>query len=158
MPTDYTWINVPEGVTYDQDSDSICIPSSWTDIVAFFLGNYIAHAATVVTLPGEPQWITAFNLLLAMLWPSFGCGRGLVSIFKSAVLLKDPLKRAQRAGALVMVTRSPRWEPLPGEPMRSMTFCSRSFIHEKQPFLPYYKLGQYWTFIEISHFLILLKI
>lgn len=149
LPTKYTWIKVPDGVTYDQDTDSLCKPASAIDIIVFFLGNYVAHAATVVALPGEPQWITVSNMFLVMLWPTFGCVRGLISVFRSAVFVKDPLERAQRAGALIMVTRSATWEPIPGEPMRSMTFLPSCFVNEKPNFMPYFKLCQWSTFFKV---------
>lgn len=141
LPTKYTWIKVPTGVTYDQDSESVCIPSEWTDIVIFFFANYLAHAATVVTLPGEPQSITIFNMVLATLWPSFGCGRGISTIARSAIFSKDPLKQAQRAGALCMVVRSAGWEPKPGETFHSMTYWPSCFKYEKRRYLPYDELG-----------------
>jgi hypothetical protein len=46
-------ISLPEGFTNHDDPNLLCMPPSWTDLAIFFLGNYVAHAATVVSRPGE---------------------------------------------------------------------------------------------------------
>jgi hypothetical protein len=44
---------VPTNDSNHGDPNLLCRPSRWTDIATFFLGNYIAHAATIMTIPGE---------------------------------------------------------------------------------------------------------
>ncbi|KAJ5640682.1 pogo transposable element [Penicillium herquei] len=122
LPKRNTTITVPDGITYHQDSESICTPTSWTDILTFFFGNYVAHAASTVTLPGESSFGNIQNMFVALLWPAQGVRRGMLVIFRRAVFWKDPLQQAHRAAALCMVVRSRRWKPEPGEPVRSMAF------------------------------------
>ncbi|KAJ5732522.1 pogo transposable element [Penicillium malachiteum] len=120
LPKRNTTITVPDGITYHQDSKSICTPTSWTDILTFFFGNYVVHAASTVTLPGESSFGNIQNMLAALRWPAQGVRRGMLVIFRRAVFWKDPLQQAHRAAALCMVVRSRRWKPEPGEPVRSM--------------------------------------
>src|SRR2546423_328016 len=47
-------ITVPNGTTDHGDPHLLCLPAKWSDIALFFFGNYLAHAATVKSLPGEP--------------------------------------------------------------------------------------------------------
>ncbi|KAJ6014484.1 pogo transposable element [Penicillium herquei] len=145
-----TTITVPDGVTYHQDSESICTPTSWTDILTFFFGNYVAHAASTVTLPGESSFGNIHNMLVALLWPGQGVRRGMLIIFRRAIFWKDPVQQAHRAAALCMVVRSRTWKPEPGEPVRSMAFWPQiarredasSESTEKRPWTSrlYYKL------------------
>jgi len=45
-------VNIP-GYTHHGKCNLLCAPATWFDILIFFLGNYVAHAATVVSLPGQ---------------------------------------------------------------------------------------------------------
>ncbi|KUL84656.1 hypothetical protein ZTR_06663 [Talaromyces verruculosus] len=104
-----TTITIPDGVTYHPESQDICTQTSWTDVVSFFVGNYLSHVATIVKTPGEPIYITGLNMFLVLLFPCFGAGRGLVTIYQRASFYKDPLQQALRAQALVMAqSRSAR--------------------------------------------------
>jgi hypothetical protein len=40
-------LSLPPGTSNHGDPNLICTPVSWIDIITFFLGNYVAHAATV---------------------------------------------------------------------------------------------------------------
>lgn len=120
-----TAITLPPGVTYDATTSTWCTPTSWIDVISFFLGNYIAHAATVITYPGEPVSVVIFNMILAILLPSTGAARGVYAILRHAALYKDPVKQALRARALCMVVRSPDWKPTSGEQLHSLSFLSK---------------------------------
>ncbi len=63
-------ITVPIGTTNHSDPRLLCTPTKWTDIVVFFLGNYVAHAATVKSLPGEPMLSVLFAGSAALLFPT----------------------------------------------------------------------------------------
>lgn len=117
-----TTITIPDGVTYHPESQDICTQTSWTDVVSFFVGNYLSHVATIVKARGEPIYITGLNMFLVLLFPCFGAGRGLITIYQRASFYKDPLQQALKAQALVMVIRDPaEWEPQAGDSLRSLT-------------------------------------
>lgn len=115
-------ITVPEDVTYQEHSKNICKSASWTDFVSFFFGNYVSHAATIVTFPGEPTRLKIINMLLAVFFPCIGAGRGLMAILRRGIFQKDPLQRALHSQALCMVVRSRDWTPVPGDSLRSISF------------------------------------
>jgi len=115
---DNTTISVPEGTSNHGDPTLLCAPSSWRDIAIFFLANFVAHAATVKLLPGEPVLEVSFAMISALLFPTSGVVRGLDAIVRHAVSGSTPLQKAQKAGALCEVVRAPDWEPQPGDFVR----------------------------------------
>jgi hypothetical protein len=62
-------ITVPDGSSNHGDPNLLFTPSSWTDIITFYVGNYAAHAATVISLPGESTISTIRVGLSALLFP-----------------------------------------------------------------------------------------
>jgi hypothetical protein len=98
-------INVP-GLWHNGDCSLLCRPTKWYDILIFFLGNYLAHVATVVSLPGASIVSQLFNLVCALLFPFSGIGLGLEAIASLAIFAPTPLRTATRAGALLMVFRT----------------------------------------------------
>lgn len=157
LPKRSTTITIPDGVTYHPESQDICTSTSRTDIVSFFLGNYLSHVATVVRAPGEPLHITILNMLLVLLFPSFRAGRGLITIYRRARFYKDPLQQALKAQALVMVIRDREWTPQAGDSIRSL---SLQVLHATgpgstlaSPHNPYHysRLGRYLSFLPPNH-------
>jgi hypothetical protein len=113
IPTKQIVLNVPQGYTDHNNSRLFCIdPSPWTHIAIFYLGNYAAHAATLVTYPGEAPFNVVRGILYALFFPTSGIVRGLNSIFRRATFTKNDLDAATRAGALCMVVRTHKWKPL----------------------------------------------
>jgi hypothetical protein len=84
-------------------------------IITFFATNYLAHAATVKSTPGDSSLVKAFNILLALLFPASGLVRGLNAIARRAYAGASELDKACKAGALIMVTRDHGWKPLEGQ-------------------------------------------
>ena len=113
-------ITVPNGTTDHGDPHLLCIPAKWSDIALFFFGNYLAHAATVKSLPGEPAFSVLVAMVSALIYPTSGVFRGLDAILQSAIFCKSPLKTASRAGALCMVVRGPDWKPRNGDVVRGL--------------------------------------
>jgi hypothetical protein len=72
----------------------------------FFLGNYLAHAATVVSPPGASIVNQILNMMEALVFPFSGLGLGLEAIASLAIFAPTPLRTAKRAGALLMVVRT----------------------------------------------------
>ena len=108
-------ITVPEGTSDHNDPNLLCTPSGWQDIIIFYLGNYIAHVATIVSLPGESIGSKIRVSLASLLFPVSGLMRGLLTILTFASFGKTDLQKAARARALCMVVRNQDWRPEPGD-------------------------------------------
>lgn len=80
-------------------------------MATFFLGNFVAHVATVKSIPGEKLPVTVCNLILALLFPTSGLMRGLNAIARCVRLGETELDKACRAGALCVVVRTSTWRP-----------------------------------------------
>ncbi|KAI0885161.1 uncharacterized protein GGS22DRAFT_139616 [Annulohypoxylon maeteangense] len=117
-----TTIVLPDNVSNHGSENLICTPSGWTDVALFYLGNYVAHAATVRVSPGEPILDRIVNSIAVLLFPQAGAMKGLNAIFRCAVLENSPLQRAARAGALCMVVRTPEWKPMPSESIQGVSY------------------------------------
>ena len=100
----YTLV-APEGTTNHGNPYLLCIPPKWHDFIIFYFANYFAHAATIVTYPGQGLAETISAIITALLLPASGVGRAAGMIRRGARLAKDPLKQATRAGALCMVVK-----------------------------------------------------
>jgi len=50
-------VTVPVGTNNHRDPHLLCTLSTWTDIASFFLANYMAHAATIRSVPGNQQFL-----------------------------------------------------------------------------------------------------
>ncbi|KAJ6440276.1 hypothetical protein O9K51_06066 [Purpureocillium lavendulum] len=98
-------IQVP-GYTHNGDCSLLCKPSTWKDIIVFFLGNYGAHVATIFTRPGQSTLAWGFSLLLALCFPGAGVLTGLQAITSRALFAPTELTRAVRAGALCIVVKT----------------------------------------------------
>lgn len=94
---------------------TLCVPTSASDVVTFFLGNYVVHAASLKSVPGESTVETCISTIMALLCPTTGVMRALDAIFRHARTEKSALQQAARAGALCMVVRREDWKPHPGD-------------------------------------------
>ncbi|KAK4115455.1 hypothetical protein N656DRAFT_695023, partial [Canariomyces notabilis] len=102
-------LTVPEGTTNHGNSKLLCTPAQWYDFVIFFFGNYFAHAATVVPVPGQGFESTAISIFLALTLPGSAIVRAVTAIVRHAATeRRNPLRRAARAGALCIVL--PAWK------------------------------------------------
>ncbi|PHH90574.1 hypothetical protein CDD83_3261 [Cordyceps sp. RAO-2017] len=86
--------------THNGDCNLICKPADWKDLLVFFLGNYGAHAATVIGRPGQSSLTRAFSLVLALFFPGAGVLTGITAIASLALFAPTELTKAARAGAL----------------------------------------------------------
>ncbi len=121
LPANHTNIS---GTIY-HGAGILCGPTKWYNVVIFFLGNYLAHAATVKSYPGERTWSLIAATLGALLIPTTGLIRGINAIarnakfkrkrFWRAVWRDNDYQTAAAAGALCMVVRKKSWEPYPGD-------------------------------------------
>ncbi|KAJ7160446.1 hypothetical protein C8R46DRAFT_369650 [Mycena filopes] len=123
-------ISVPD-TTITHGDRTLCTPMPIQDILSFFLANYIAHAVTVKSYPGESRRATLQSFLAALVMPASGLVRGLDAIARHAIFTKGKLDRAAQAGALCMVVRNKDWRPqrTDGAPViRDIKIVRRSFF------------------------------
>lgn len=99
-------ITLPTGTSNHGDPDLLCLPTKWTDVIIFFLGNYLAHAATLRSVPGRSMYQSFFAMLKALFFPVSGVILGVRGITSFASLAKTDLQVAARAGALCKVIRT----------------------------------------------------
>lgn len=105
----------PEGSRNHGNPSLLCRVPSWHEYVIFYFGNYFAHAATVISTPGEGSWERAFIVMSALLLPGSGIARAVEAIVLHARTAKHPLKRAARAGALCMIAEAPEPRQTPDD-------------------------------------------
>lgn len=113
--TNFT-LPVPAGSTNHGDPHLLCTPPSWTDYAVFFLTNYVAHVATVISSPGQGLPETLLTALMAFFFPCSGVVRAVRFIWWHASTERDALRRAARAGALCMVVRDSSSRKRGGDP------------------------------------------
>ena len=104
---------LPQGITHHGDPELLCGSSNWNDIAIFILANYVAHAVTVRTKPGESAFDILMVMVGALLLPTHGVTRGIQSIYQAAIFAKPDLDAAKRAHALCAVVRTTGWQPRP---------------------------------------------
>ncbi|KAI9650954.1 hypothetical protein NHQ30_000989 [Ciborinia camelliae] len=114
-------IQVPNSTTQHGNEHILCLPITknyWPSVAAiiiFFATNYLAHAATVKSSPGDDSLLQACNAILALFFPMSGLLRALNAIVRLPILARNELEKACRAGALCMVVRAPHWRPKLGQ-------------------------------------------
>lgn len=94
-----------------QTSGVVCVAATWDDILTFFVVNFVTHAVTVRSLPGDRTADVAINTLIALLFPFSGVWAGIMAIRRASCLAKDQVQQAARAGALCILVRTPKWVP-----------------------------------------------
>jgi hypothetical protein len=113
-------ITLPKPSRYMSGEHILCTPSTWASIIAFFLANYVSHAATVKFLPGESKPSCTIAILHALMFPTSGVTRGLNAIFQHSIFCRTPLETACRSGALCVVVRTEDWKPRDGEVVKGV--------------------------------------
>lgn len=114
--TNFT-ILIPNGTTQHGNEHILCLPITvhyWPSVSAlilFFVANYLAHAATVKSSPGDASLVQACNAFLALMFPMSGLLRALNAIARRTGATLNEIDKACRAGALCMVVREPHWRP-----------------------------------------------
>src|SRR6187549_619267 len=70
-------VEAPVGTSNHGEKHLLCRPTRATDVLVFFLGNYVAHVATVKRLPGQTIPQSLLSRAFAFFFPSSGIVRGL---------------------------------------------------------------------------------
>ena len=92
-----------------------CEKTKARDVLWFFFTNYVLHALSVRSLPGENFFSSTVFKFCCLLVPYTGVRRGLCLISRASNLAADDLQAAARANALCFVVRRPDWRPLDGD-------------------------------------------
>lgn len=103
------------GAEESDDSQLHCEETAWYDVCWFFFTNYLLHALSVRSLPGENAYSSTVFKLCCLLVPYTGVRRGLSLISRASSLNPNDLQAAARAGALCMVIRKSDWRPEDGQ-------------------------------------------
>ncbi|KAI4140057.1 MAG: hypothetical protein L6R39_005975 [Caloplaca ligustica] len=99
-------------ITDESDGTRVwCQPSQWYDVVWFIFTNFVLHALSVRSLPGERSFTSIVFKFCCFLTPFTGVRRGLCLILRASNLAGNDLQSAARANALCMVIRGPEWRP-----------------------------------------------
>lgn len=106
MSSDSTGVVLPPGTSNHGNPNIVCFPAKWSEITIFFLGNYVAHAATVLSIPGQPTYGFFWDIVYALLFPVTAVRKGFKAIFSLAKFGATDLETAARAGALCKVIRT----------------------------------------------------
>ena len=96
-------------------SQVYCQRSQWYDVFWFIFTNYVLHALSVRSLPGETALSSTVFKFCSLLVPYTGVRRGLCLILRASNLSSNNLQSAARANALCMVIRGPEWRPKDGQ-------------------------------------------
>jgi aspartate/methionine/tyrosine aminotransferase len=81
-------LTVPEGSTTHGTPYLLCKPPEWYGYIVFFFANYVAHAATVVSLPGQGFNETFLTSIAALLVPSTRIVRAIDVFFQHPIFRK----------------------------------------------------------------------
>lgn len=92
-----------------------CTRTNWFDVFWFIFANYVLHALSVRSLPGENAYASTLFKFCCLLIPYTGLRRGLGLISRASNLTGDDLQAAARANALCMVIRNHDWIPHAGD-------------------------------------------
>lgn len=112
LPRNIT-ISVLDGFSTHDQKDLFCVPTKWHTILTFFAVNYISHAATVKSRPGQRFRHAAYDFILALMFPFSGLSRAFQALCGSAGPSDHALTSAFRAGALWIVEKwqLPEFDP-----------------------------------------------
>ena len=99
----------------NNDPSIHCTRTNWFDVCWFLFTNYVLHALSVRSLPGENAYASTVFKLCCLLIPYTGLRRGLSLISRATNLTGNDLQAAARANALCMVIRKSDWRPRAGD-------------------------------------------
>ncbi|PSN64547.1 hypothetical protein BS50DRAFT_528888 [Corynespora cassiicola Philippines] len=128
---------LPQGTTNHGMPGLLCTPTQWSDTAAFYLLNYVAHAATVLVRPGERSADFVASVIGSLLFPALGLYRGIEAILSGAILVRgDDLRKAAKSGALCMVVRGADWRPADGLEFRGALFRQKREAGDSEQDIP----------------------
>ena len=105
-------VEAPEGTTHHGDPKLLCKPPNWQDYIAFYALNYLIHAATIPSEPGETKTEVVLAVLNALFIPGFGVLRAVRRLMlRPGLRRRVPLECANAAGALCMVVSDESFLP-----------------------------------------------
>lgn len=94
--------NMDDSIVFGTKGQTICRPSTWVDVLKFFVFNYGLHVLTIVSAPGGKAVPNMIRSLGALLLPFSGTFTALDVIHRFARGKSGDLQTAHKAGALCM--------------------------------------------------------
>lgn len=104
-------MNSSAPTVFASKGELVCRPVHWIDVVKFLVFNYVLHALTVLSSPGDGALLSTLKRLFSLFIPMFGTVRALTAIHRFACGESTPVQVALRARALCMIY-DPVSEPL----------------------------------------------
>lgn len=143
-------VTVPDNAFQHDDPHVVCLPTRWYKFVVFYLVNYVAHAATVKSIPGEQLPSIVFNIVSALFFPYYGISRGLEAVIRGGAFYSDQLIRAAQSGALCTVIRTDTWEPRANQTVKGLSTSetSRSYRLQLSPLVDFEEIdlkSRFWS-------------
>jgi hypothetical protein len=103
-------VSLPAETKNHSASQLLCRPATWESIAVFFIGNYVAHAATVKLPPATPLLANIWICFSALLMPATGLVFGLLAFWHAiSGRNESEVQKAAIAGALCVYARSDEW-------------------------------------------------
>ncbi|KAL8726171.1 MAG: hypothetical protein Q9166_006888 [cf. Caloplaca sp. 2 TL-2023] len=137
-------------MTTETDGSEVwCESSQWYDVLWFFFANFLLHALSVRSLPGESYVSSTVFKICCLLVPYTGVRRGLCLILRASNLAGNDLQSAARANALCMVIRGPEWRPRDGQIIEGCSIEAPPKSKKKRK----RKKTTNWTFRALTDFL-----
>lgn len=96
-------MNSSEITIFADKGEFVCRPVHGVDIVKFLFFNYVLHAVTVLSSPGDGLVLSIINKIVGLCMPLFGTVRAITAIHRFARGQNTPLELALRARALCMI-------------------------------------------------------
>lgn len=96
-------MNFPESSIFARPDNEKCRSLRWPEIMQFILFNYVLHAVTILSRPGDGIISSTYSRLIVFLLPLVGMVRAVQVIHRFARGEGTPLHIAIRAQALCMI-------------------------------------------------------
>lgn len=120
--TGTTSSTIPNNIRFTE-SGLCVVPAPWTQILSFFVTNYIARIATFKKTSGYEGSRDYFRTIVSLFVPFFGISQAASTIARGSRFLgKDEIGKALHAGTLCIVQRQQTWKPKNGDVIRGCTF------------------------------------
>ena len=105
LPKHNISIAVPEGFSNHGNQDLFCVPTKWYRVLLFYAINYVAHAVTVKSKPGQTWLHDTYDALLALAFPYTGLWKAFVALSRYPRPREHEIASVIRAEALFVVKR-----------------------------------------------------
>lgn len=107
---------ITNNVLHVDKNQTVCRSADFTDIGKFLIFNYLIHAFTVISKPGEASSKSFAIGLLALLVPGIGLTRAAEVIYQAPILMRNgPEDKAKRGERLLRWLKERGGDHIAGE-------------------------------------------